>query len=47
MDEHKKNANNKKSTEFADELNNMDSKNNKSGSASTSSNTSNNTTDCR
>jgi len=35
---------NKKSTEFADELN-MDSKNSKSGSATN--NTSNNTTNCR
>jgi len=43
MDENKKS--NKKSTEFADELN-MDNKNSKSGSASTSSNT-NNTTNCR
>ena len=41
--DNKKNAQNKKSTEFANELN-ANSKNSKSGSASTSNNT---TTDCR
>jgi len=45
MSNNKKSAQNKKSTEFSNDLNNSNTKNSKSGSASTT--TDNTTTDCR
>ena len=44
MDENKKNTQNKKSTEFADELSTNNAKNSKSGNTSASNN---NATNCR